>query len=53
MAKIDTSEWKPFVIGDLFEKLQLDIKNENFNKTLDVSEERSDEFNLPLVNDKH
>ena len=53
MAKIDTSEWKPFVIGDLFEKLQLDIKNENFNKTLDVSEERSDEFNLPLVNAKH
>ena len=27
MVKIDTKEWKAFVIGDLFEKLQLDIKN--------------------------
>ena len=40
MVKIDTKEWKAFVIGDLFEKLQLDIKNKNFNKALDVSEER-------------
>ncbi|WP_296045807.1 hypothetical protein [uncultured Gemmiger sp.] len=53
MAKIDTKEWKAFVIGDLFEKLQLDIRNKNFNKTLDVSEERNEEFNLPLVNAKH
>lgn len=53
MAKIDTKEWKAFVIGDLFEKLQLDIKNKNFNKALDVSEERDEEFNLPLVNAKH
>ena len=41
MNKIDTSEWKPFIIGDLFEKLQLNIKNPDFNKTLDVSEEQS------------
>ena len=53
MNKIDTSEWKPFIIGDLFEKLQLNIKNPDFNKTLDVSEEQSDEFNLPLINAKH
>ena len=53
MVKIDTKEWKAFVIGDLFEKLQLDIKNKNFNKALDVSEERNEEFNLPLVNAKH
>lgn len=53
MAKIDTHKWQQFIIGDLFEKLQLDIKNENFNKMLDVSEERTDEFNLPLVNAKH
>ena len=37
MTKIDTSKWKEFIIGDLCEKLQLDIKNENFNKALDVS----------------
>ena len=53
MAKIDTSEWKEFIIGDLFYKLQLDIKKENFNKSLDVSESRDEEFNLPLVNAKH
>ena len=53
MERIDTSGWKPFRIGDLFEKLQLGIKNENFNKTLDVSEVRTTEFNLPLVNAKH
>ena len=34
MTKIDTSGWKEFVIEDLFEKLQLDIKNESFNKHL-------------------
>ena len=50
---LDVSEWREFVIGDLFEKLQLDIKKPNFNKVLDVSEERNEEFNLPLVNAKH
>lgn len=53
MTKIDTSEWREFIIGDLFEKLRLDIKNDDFNKTLDVSEGRTSEFNLPLVNAKH
>ena len=52
MAKIDTSGWKEFVIGDLFDKLNLGIKNPQFNKALDVSEQ-TDEFNLPLVNAKH
>ena len=50
---VDVSDWRKFVIGDLFEKLQLDIKKEEFNKTFDVSEECTDEFNLPLVNAKH
>ena len=53
MKRIDTSKWKTFQIGDLFERLQLGIKKENFNKTLDVSEVRTTEFNLPLVNAKH
>lgn len=53
MARINTSGWKEFVVGELFEKLQLDIKNDNFNKAIDVSEDRTDEFNLPLVNAKH
>lgn len=50
---VDTRKWKVFCIGDLFEKLQLDIRKENFNKTLDVSKVRNKEFNLPLVNAKH
>ena len=50
---IDVKGWKEFKIGDLFEKLQLGIKKQNFNKTLDVSEVRTAEFNLPLVNAKH
>lgn len=53
MKKLDTSTWKCFRIGDLFDKLQLDIKNEAFNKALDVSKVRTEEFNLPLVNAKH
>ncbi len=50
---VKTEEWKDFKVGDLFEKLQLGIKNPNFNKALDVSEVRTAEFNLPLVNAKH
>lgn len=50
---VDISQWKEFVIGDLFDKLNLGIKNPQFNKALDVSEEQTDEFNLPLVNAKH
>ena len=37
----------------MFQKLSLDIRKLNFNKTLDVSEERNEEFSLPLVNAKH
>ena len=50
---IDTSAWKKFLIEDLFEKLDLKIKKEDFNKSRDVSEERDEEFSLPLVNAKH
>lgn len=50
---LSVSGWQEFIIGDLFEKLQLDVKKEDFNKTFDVSEERTKEFNLPLVNAKH
>lgn len=53
MPKIDTHEWKEFIIGDLFDKLQLDITNKNFDKSIDVSERQTDEFSLPLVNAKH
>lgn len=52
--RIDTSEWKDFRIGDLFEKLELKfIPNRPFNKAFDVSQIRTREFNLPLVNAKH
>ena len=50
---VDTRKWKDYHIGDLFEKLQLEIKKYNFNKAMDVSKVRTEEFNLPLVNAKH
>lgn len=54
MAKIDTSEWKEFQIKELVKKLDLKfLPARSFNKALDISETKSDEFNLPLVNAKH
>ena len=50
---INTSIWKEFKIGDLFEKLDLKCRKKDFNKAFDVSLERTEEFNLPLVNAKH
>ena len=50
---LDTSAWKAFRIGELFEKLSLGFKaGRKFDKALDVSTEPSDEFDLPLVNAK-
>lgn len=53
VGHVDTSNWVEFVIGDLFEKLNLRVLNPSFNKTLDVAETPSGEFSLPLVNAKH
>lgn len=53
MSKIDTSKWEPFVVGSLFYKLDLKITKDNFNKAMDVSTEKTEEFSLPLVNAKH
>lgn len=54
MKKIDTSKWRSFVIGDLFEKLDLRfLPNRKFNKASDTSIVKTPEFNLPLVNAKH
>jgi hypothetical protein len=54
MGKIDTSEWKGFRVGELFEKLNLRfLPNRVFDKASDISEVKSEEFNLPLVNAKH
>lgn len=51
--KLDTTEWKMFKVGDLFEKCELRWHGDHeFNKALDVSDSPSDEFNLPLVNAK-
>lgn len=54
MAKIDTSAWKEFRVKEIVEKLDLKfLPSRSFNKALDISEIKSDEFNLPLVNAKH
>ncbi len=53
VTAVDVNEWHKFVIGDLFEKLKLGIKKQDFNKATDVSEEKTDEYNIPIVNAKH
>lgn len=53
MKRISTDNWKPFVIGDIFEKNTLKCVNPNFTKALDTSEYKTEEFNLPLVNAKN
>lgn len=50
--KINISKWYEFHLGDLFYKCELN-KKANFNKSSDVSLEKTSEFNLPLVNAKH
>lgn len=47
------TELGEFRIGDLFEKLTLKCRKENFNKLTDCSEIENDEFSLPLVNARH
>ncbi|MGX2955604.1 restriction endonuclease subunit S [Ursidibacter arcticus] len=46
-------EWKEFLIGELFEKLDLKFKKKKFNKQEDISKEKTAEFDLPLVNAKN
>lgn len=53
MKRIDTRGWRPFKIDDLFVKLELRRIKADFSKAFDVSEERTDEFSVPLVNAKH
>lgn len=50
--KIDIKEWQEYRLGDLFYKCNLN-KKDNFSKISDVSLEKNDEFDLPLVNAKH
>lgn len=50
--EIDISRWQKYRLGNLFYKCNLN-KKDNFNKKSDVSLEKTDEFNLPLVNAKH
>lgn len=52
MNRINTSTWGLFVIGDLFAKLDLKIKKDDFDKRTDTSLEKNDEFSLPLINAK-
>jgi len=50
---LNTTMWKTFKVREIVEKVQLKCLKEDFNKTFDVSLERTEEFNLPLVNAKH
>lgn len=51
---VDISQWKEFQVKEIVEKLDLKfLPSRSFNKAFDISETKSDEFNLPLVNAKH
>lgn len=52
MKRIDITQWGKFVVGDLMERKDLAIKKPGFDKRLDVSTEKDEEFSLPLVNAK-
>lgn len=44
--------FKKYKIGKLFEKVNLRFLKDKFDKSKDISKERTQEFNLPLVNAK-
>lgn len=47
--KVDTREWGEFRVGELFEKLNLRfLPNRVFDKASDISEVKSEEFNLQI-----
>ncbi len=50
---LSSNDWCDFQVGDLFKKVELKIKKGSFDKKFDVSEVKTEEFNLPLVNAKH
>lgn len=52
MTRIDISTWGLYVIKDFIEKLDLKIKKDDFDKRLDTSTEKNEEFSLPLINAK-
>ena len=45
-------QWGEFLIGDLFEKLNLRFLKQKFDKEKDISKEQTTEFDLPLINAK-
>jgi len=52
VIKVDTEGWKEFKLKELFYKCDLK-KKKDFNKAYDISTEKNEEFDLPLVNAKH
>jgi len=50
---VSVDGWKNFVIDDMFQKLDLKILKNDFDKKIDVSLVKNNEFNLPVVNAKH
>lgn len=50
---INTNSWRKFKVDDLFLKITLKKKCKGFNKYEDLSQKRTNEFSLPVVNAKH
>lgn len=55
LKKIEQEEiiWAEFELQKLFDKLDLRFKKTKFDKEKDISRERTEEFDLPLVNAKN
>lgn len=51
LSKFENYNWGEFRIGDYFKKVNL--KNAKFDKRSDTNSEKTEKYNLPLVNAKH
>lgn len=51
LSKFENYNWGEFRIGDYFKKVNL--KNVKFDKRSDTNSEKTEKYNLPLVNAKH
>ena len=50
--KLSSVKWGEFQIGEYFTKLELKYKKSYFDKELDISKDKTKEYDLPVVNAK-
>lgn len=52
LENIEKTTWNDYRIGEMFEKVALNIKNANFNKKKDLSDCCDEEHTIPITNAK-